>query len=187
MPAPAGQLLGKDIVLHTWISSSGRQLHRTTAGFQFGAGKERQIVQSMDEVEEFEPAAKNMVQNWLDGNGVRTAQKHILDREVAEQASERPGTLDAMANQLGPEMKAQLFQLLQDAIESKLGGPPTPTDGAVSDDSSGPVMKVDGGAIVTHENGVKEFVSGADFSESDLEEEKALLAAQEAGKRKRGK
>lgn len=184
---PAGQLLGKDIVLHTWISPSGRQLHRTTAGFQFGAGKERQIVQSMEEVEEFEADAKRMVQNWLDSNGVRTAQKHILDREVAEQASERPGTLDAMADKLGPDMKAHIFELLQNALESKLGAPPAPAQNVPIGDEAESTVKVDGGALVTNENGLKEFVPGDDFDAADLEAEKALLAAQDAGRRKRAK
>lgn len=199
MTTAAGQLLGKDIVLHTWVGSNGDLLHRTTAGFQFGSGRERKIVTSVEEVESFGEEAQGMVRRWLEGNGVSQAQKHLMDRDVAEQASEAPGTLDAMAKKLGPEVTAQLFQLLQSALDSKIEGtPPSPSTASTTIDENGIVHRLPdptlvehpkvvptaGGVLLDKGNGHKEFVPGDEF-EKDLDEEQALIAKQASGKKKR--
>lgn len=199
MTTAAGQLLGKDIVLHTWVGSSGDLLHRTTAGFQFGSGRERKIVTSVEEVESFGEEAQGMVRRWLEGNGVKEAQKHLMDREVAEQASEAPGTLDAMADKLGQETKAQLYQLLRAAMDSKIEGtPPSPAAESTMTDGNGIVHRLPDPALVEHPkviptgggvlldkgNGHKEFVPGEEFN-ADLEQEEALIAKQTSKKKRK--
>ncbi len=193
------QLIGKDTVVESWVGSEGQILHKTTAGFQFGTGRERQIVTSLEQVSNFHPDVQAKVADWLGANGVREAEKHLMDREVSEKASEAPGTLDAMAAQLGQETKAQLFHLLKSALENKVGGitPPAPAaEAPIVEDENGikhrlpdpelakhpRVIPTDGGVLLDKGHGHKEFVPSDDMAD-DLDEEKAMIAAQEGRKK----
>jgi len=198
------QIIGKDTIIESWVGENGELLHRTTAGFQFGTGRDRKIITEIEQVSMFQSNVQQLVSDWLGQNGVVQAQKHLMDREVAEQASEAPGTLDTLADKLGPEVKAQLFQMLKGAIHSKIETPPSPAqdpalagtrtivDGKpVVEDANGirhvlpdpelvqhpHVIPTAGGVLLDKGNGHKEFVPSDELG--DLAEEEALIAKQE--------
>jgi hypothetical protein len=190
------QHLGKDIVLQTWVDPSGNKLHHTTAGYQLGEGKDRHVITDVNEVTEFGAEPVRMVTEWLKRGGPVEARKSILNQEVSERAVAQPGVLDAMAAKLGPECQQKIFEVLDSALRQAIGEKPdvhekgTPSDLPILQSPVIDEHKVDGGSIVTHENGVRQFVPGddLDIAEDDSELEKALIAAQEAkrggGKRK---
>jgi hypothetical protein len=189
------QLLGKDVIVLSYVGAvleptadgrkaySGTLLHQTADGFQFGHGKERQIVTSIEEVPEavFGPIAHRAVKVWLSKGGTAQAEQAVMDRDLAERASEMPGTLDAMADKLGHSMKAQLFKLLSDVLKGVTGGtlhlPDTMTE-AVPEDGidklpdpalvqDPPKEKIDGGWLLHKGNGHKEFMDEDAMQESE--------------------
>lgn len=198
------QKQGKDIVIQCHIGTNGQQLNLTTAGYQFGADKDRSIVTSIDQIIGPDPSkplypadVQNAVAAWLSANGVQEAKNHLMDREVEDAATEQPGTLDAMAEKLG--LKGAIYQMLNSAMKGTLQPPSpsiqeTPTgmvDGVpVVEDSKGvrhrlpdpilatqpKVIQVDGGVLLDKGNGHKEFVPEYDGSEQD---EQAVLDARD--------
>lgn len=208
------QLQGKDTILETFIGTNGQQLNLTTTGFQFGANRDRSLVTSMEQVigpdaanPLFPKVVQDRVEKWLTSNGPVEAKQQLIDREVCEVASEQPGSLDAMAERLGPAVKAQLFQMMKAAIHGETVAPPSPTVGEVAtdvidgvpvvEDANGikhrlpdpelvkkpRVIQVDGGVLLDKGNGHKEFVAGFDGTEDEAVEEAIL--ADRSTKRKR--
>ena len=203
------QLLGKDTIIQSWLGPSGELLHQTSAGFQFGSGKDRKIITGPDQVAMFAESVQKLVSDWLAANGVFEANKEVMDRDIVELAKEQPGSLDAMAEKLGPDVKAQLFQMLQSAIHQTAGpgfstppAPATQTDGVheyvdgkpVVVDAKGfkhplpdpelvkhpKVIPTPGGILLDKGHGHKEFRLGEDAEgEDDLAEERARIAEQE--------
>lgn len=201
------QLLGKDTIVESYMGPSGDCLHKTLRGYQFGSGKDRNIVTSVEQVSKFAQPIQDQVKAWLADNGVFEATKEVMDREVSEQASEQPGTLDAMAAQLGPDVKANLFQMLKSALHhtGEPGFSTSPVSAELTDgvhetvdgkpvviDSKGfkhplpdpelvkhpRVVPVPGGVLLDKGNGHKELRMEDDGSD-DLAEEHARIAEQE--------
>lgn len=136
------QKLGKsDLIILTHVGSRGQLLHRTQAGYQFGTGNDTQIVESLDQLEEFDERVKQEVAAWLNRGGVKAAKEARHNIEVSEAASEAPGTLDALADKLGPDIKAALYNLLTKGITSG-GSLPAAISGAVAqeEDDAGNVL-----------------------------------------------
>lgn len=188
------QIIGKDTVIETYTGRGGEQLHRTTTGFQFGTGRDRKLVTGMDQMEPFHPDVKKDVSEWLAANGLHEARAALMDREVCEAANEAPGTLDAMAEKLGPDVKSQLFQMLKGALHQTGGAsvPPSPArELPIEEDANGirhilpdaelvehpRVIPTEGGVLLDKGNGHKEFVLGEEMQ--DLEEERQAIAKQD--------
>lgn len=155
------QRLGKNtLVIETYVGDDHTHLHRTPAGFQFGFDESTQIVVKIEEVSGFTEDVQGQVQRWLDEDGVKKAKKAQLDIEVAESASKAPGTLDAMADKLGPEVKAQIFKMMKEILN---GG--SLQDVAVPE--GGSVEQVDGGVLVSKPGKNTEFVPEANVGDPE--------------------
>lgn len=126
-------------------------LHRTPSGFQFGLGRDAQIITNMDEVKDFHPSVQTQVQAWLNAGGVKQANQARTEQEISDRASELPGTLDAMAEKLGPGVKAQIYEMLKSFVQ---GGGITSSIPPANE----VIEKVDGGSIVSRPGQMKEFV-----------------------------
>ena len=208
------QTQGKDLVIETFIGTNGQHLNYTTTGWQFGSNRDRHLITDLTQVIGPDPekpvypkAVVDRVALWLGSNGVAEAKQQLVDREVSEQASDMPGSLDAMAEKLGPAVKSQLFQMMKAALHGNVDvTPPSPqvqseastgmVDGVpVVEDAKGikhrlpdpvlanrpKVIQVDGGVLLDKGNGHKEFRADFDGTE-DEEEEAAILAAHETAR-----
>lgn len=188
------QIIGKDTIIESHVGRGGELLHRTTTGFQFGTGRDRKLVTGIDQIEPFHPTVQKQVSDWLAANGVQEAKAALMDREVCEAANEAPGTLDAMAEKLGPDVKSQLFQMLKGALNQTGGAsvPPSPArELPTQEDEHGirhilpdpelvkhpHVIPTEGGVLLDKGNGHKEFVLGEEMQ--DLEEERQAIAKQD--------
>lgn len=192
------QIIGKDTVIESHMGKGGELLHLTTTGYQFGTGRDRHLVTDLAQVEMFHPTVQAQVQAWLKANGVQDAKAALMDREVCEAANEAPGTLDAMADKLGTEVKAQLFQMLKGALNQTgtSSAPPSPRvtqEFPIEEDENGIrhilpdpelvkhpiVIPTEGGVLLDKGNGHKEFVLGDSDMQEDLEEERQAIAKQD--------
>lgn len=160
------QRLGKrDIIIETYVGNDHRHLHRTTSGFQFGVDEATQIVTSVEDVKAFAPDVQEAVAKWLDQGGVAQAKKAQVDLELSEKASVARGTLDALADKAGPEIKAMLFTMLKQALEGNAVTGPTMQDKKVE--------KLEGGILVQSAGGNRRFIPDANIGDSD--DEKPVL------------
>ncbi len=160
------QRLGKNtLVIETYVGDEHIHLHRTPAGFQFGFDESTQIVVNIEQVSGFTQDVRAQVQRWLDEDGVKKAKKAQLDIEVAENANKAPGTLDAMAEMLGPEVKAQIFNMMKQILDGgSLEGSP------VAVPEGGSVKKVDGGVLISKPGGNTEFVPEANVGDPETDQ-----------------
>lgn len=177
------QKLGKTWIVDTYVNSEGLLLHKTPSGYQFGFDHETQIITDIKQVEGFGEKVIGEVSIWFEQGGVQKAQKAKAQKELSEAASEQPGTLDALADKLGPEMKAQLFDLLKSATEKGVAIPQDET-----------VKKVDGGLLISRPGQPKEFVMDKDIVDVDEGETtedgsmaEAMAEAKEGNKRPVGR
>lgn len=160
------QRLGKNtLVIETYVGDDHTHLHRTPAGFQFGFDESTQIVTEISEVSGFKEDVQAQVQRWLDEGGVKKAKRAQLDIEVAENANKAPGTLDAMAEQLGPEVKAQMFNLMKQALAGS-----SLDDNPVTAPEGGSVKKIDGGVLVSKPGENTEFVPESNVGDPETDQ-----------------
>ena len=152
------QKLGKnDVIILTHVGGSGQMLHRTPTGYQFGIGPDAQIVTSVDQLTDFESRIVSEVSAWLNQGGVEVAQKARMEQEVSDAASELPGTLDALAEKLGPDVKAALFNMMKQAIAGGGIGP----NGEKTEALDG------GNRLISRPGQPKEFVPADTIGEDD--------------------
>lgn len=162
------QRLGKsDMVMMTFVGGEPPMtLHRTPSGFQFGLGKDAQIVTHIDEVKGFHPSVQVQVQAWLNQGGVKKANQARTEQEISDRASEGPGTLDAMAEKLGPGVKAQIYEMLKSFVQGGGVTQVSPPAGILSSDRE----KVPGGMMVNKPGGMTEFVPDDNIGDLDDKE-----------------
>lgn len=199
------QKQGKDIIIKCHVGTNGQQLNQTTAGYQFGADRDRSIVTSLDQLIGPDPekplfpvGVQREVDAWLKANGVQSAQNFLNDQAVEEAAPEFPGTLDAIADKLG--LRGAIHRMLTSAMHGKLQPPSPPADVEsatefvdgvpVVQDAKGikhrlpdpilatnpKVTRVDGGVLLDKGNGHKEFRADYDV---DAVDEQAILDARD--------
>lgn len=142
------KLAKNDIIILSHVGKSGQLLHRTQSGYQFGYGPDTQIVTSPEQVADFDPHVQAEVAAWLNRGGVKVAEQALLDKEISESASELPGTLDALAEKLGPEMKAGLYRMMMEALGLKGS---VPQGGEVR-------QEIGGGELISRPDGSREFI-----------------------------
>jgi hypothetical protein len=184
------QRQGNDEIDLTFTNAIGQHLHLTPKGhFQFGSGKERQIVTSLDQVEGFGDHVTALVTAWLAKNGAAEAAQEKADQAMQQRSTEAPGSLDAMAERLGDEVKTKLFMLLSAALGGTLteadlaslkamppGGYPKPAVSRVPQEASLPstvvpegavLAQVDAGVMLTMPNGEQRLIEGAELEQQD--------------------
>lgn len=135
-----------------------RLLHELVNGsFQFGAGLDADIVTNMEQVAMFPKPVQDRVQAWLERDGVSQAKKDKNAVILAEQATKSgPGVLDAMVEQLGPEVKGEVVALFKSFLQNL---------GKMPEKDPEIVQKLQSGSLVINEAGNREFIP--DESEMD--------------------
>ncbi len=151
-----------------------RLLHELVNGsFQFGAGVDADIVTDLEQVSMFPAAVQAKVQTWLERDGVSQAKKDKNAVILAEQATKSgPGVLDAMVEQLGPEVKGEVVALLKSFLQNL---------GKVPDKDPEIVQKLQSGSLVINEAGNREFIPDENEMDKVIARELELDAKIAAG------
>jgi hypothetical protein len=168
------QVMEKEFIRCSYAEGD-RLLHELVNGsFQFGAGSDADIVTDLEQVSMFPDKVQARVQAWLERDGVSQARKdknQVLLQEQAQKSG--PGVLDAMAEKLGPEMKAQLMGLIGDFLKSA---------GTIPEKEPETVQQLSEGRLVVNEAGNREFIPDLDEQDSiiarELEHERKLAAGE---------
>lgn len=167
------QVMEKEFVRCSYAEGD-RLLHELVNGsFQFGAGADAHIVTDLEQVEMFPKAVQAKVQAWLERDGVSQAKKDKNAVILAEQATKSgPGVIDAMVEQLGPEVKGEIVALFKSFLQGL---------GKMPDKEPEIVQKLQSGSLVMNQAGNREFIPDDDAMDSIIKREMEHDAKIEAG------
>ena len=167
------QVMEKEFIRCSYAEGD-RLLHELVNGsFQFGAGSDADIVTDLEQVSMFPAAVQAKVQTWLERDGVSQAKKDKNAVILAEQATKSgPGVLDAMVEQLGPEVKGEVVALLKSFLQNL---------GKVPDKDPEIVQKLQSGSLVINEAGNREFIPDENEMDKVIARELELDAKIAAG------
>lgn len=167
------QIIDKDKILQCHHEGDRMLFELINGSFQYGTGIEAQIITDLEEVSMFSKAVQAKVKAWLERSGPVEAKKDKNAILLAEQATKTgPGVLDAMVDQLGPEMKGEIVSLFKSFLES-FGKLPAKSPEAVQDLGTG--------KLVVNENGNREFIPDESALDDVIRREMELDAKIAAG------